>query len=107
MRSMKTLSLFAAVALTTGLAAQFARASDARDASELHELLRSGLPREMSGDDKLSLVHMLPDQDVLAATDASSIDVAVGLIKRTSLAKLTKETQSIGSGGALIADDIL
>jgi pimeloyl-ACP methyl ester carboxylesterase len=109
MRSMK--SLFAAIALTattaTMLAPELARASDAHDAADFHELLRSGVSSEMSSDEKLALVHMLPDQDVLAATEASSVEMAIALLKRSSLSKLVKETQSTSPSNGLIADDLL
>lgn len=77
-------------------------ASDVRDAAQFHELLRSSLPATMNSSAKLPFVHVLPDQDVLAASDADSIESAINLVKRSSLAKLAKETEQTPANPNLI-----
>lgn len=100
-RWLMTLPLIAGLLFCLGQA----RASGANDAREFHLLLRSLLTPEMKNN--AALVHMIPDQDVLAASEASSVDEAMSAIKRSSLAKLHQATKADQSLSSLDAEAVL
>jgi hypothetical protein len=112
MRMMFKVSLATALSASTVLSPFTAYAGSAKAAKQFHELLRSAVPAEMASAEKMPFVHMVPDEDVLAASSADSIDSAIESLKKSSLPKLIVRTQKhekeiSGDVSALNADKIL
>ena len=112
MRVMMKVSMVTALSLSTALAPSLAIAGDGTDAAQFHELLRSAVPSKLASDKAMKFVHLLPDQDVIDASNAASIEQALESIKKSSLPKLTEHTEKMQKDlqkqvGALEADKIL
>lgn len=95
MRFMMKLKTMAALSVIAALKVNPAFAGDGKDAAEFHELLRSAVPAEMAGDSTMPLVHMLPDANVIEASNAESVEQAIAALKKSSLALLAKNTASL------------
>ncbi len=95
MRKMVQFSIVAALTtynMIPALASPQALPTNSNDAFEFHALMRSSVPEQMATDDKMPLVHMLPDQNILEANDAETIQQAMDSVKKTSLLNLTRNT---------------
>jgi hypothetical protein len=100
-------SVAAVTALAIALQSSVALAASLRDAEEFHAIFRSTVS-SVIGASKMPYVHMLPDENILRAEDADSIDSAIDAAKLASLVKLIDNTKnSTNSIRTIDADKIL
>ena len=101
------IAVIAATLAIPFFAGQVRAEDEQRPALQFHEILRSTLPSAMLAPEALSTLHMLPDQKILNARHASTIEGAIDDVKQTNLLNLVRETESRQGTASLDADAIL